>query len=137
MPELPEVEILATNLRTLLVGRLILQVRVFRSRSVWDTSARRLVRELSGRRIISLTRRAKYLRFELEDGRVFLIHLGMTGRVFLSKPKVVQAEKHDVAHVLLNDGTLVFHDPRKFGHLALGDDSLRGLGPEPLGSEFT
>src|ERR1051326_726885 len=137
MPELPEVETLVRNLRTVVVGRWIADVQIFRPRSVWDTSARRLALELTGKRIHSLTRRAKYLRFELKNGGVFLVHLGMTGRLFLSKAKEVGPAKHDVAHILLNKGTLVFHDPRKFGHLAFGEASLRGLGPEPLGDEFT
>lgn len=137
MPELPEVETLVRTLRPVVVGRVIADVRAFRPRSVWGTSARRLARELTGQRIHSLTRRAKYLRFELKNGSVFLVHLGMTGRLFLSKARQIEPAKHDVAHIRLSNGTLVFHDPRKFGHLAFGEASLRELGPEPMGDEFT
>lgn len=135
MPELPEVEILVRHLRPRVVGERIRDVRILRARSVWDTTPRQLAAALPGRTIRRLTRRAKYLRFDLDDRQVFLLHLGMTGRVFVTAQ--ADAHKHDVARLQLTRADLVFHDPRQFGHLALGEDSLRGLGPEPLGRAFT
>jgi len=137
MPELPEVEILARHLKPRVVGRRIVSVRILRRRSLWNSTPARFARALTGRRIVSLARRAKYLRLELADGTCFLAHLGMTGRLFTCPTLVGRREKHDVAHVSLERCALVFHDPRKFGHLELGDAALRKLGPEPLGVKFT
>jgi formamidopyrimidine-DNA glycosylase len=135
MPELPEVEILVRHLREQVVGKRIRTVALFRPRSLRGSLAKRFARDLAGQRIVALSRRAKYLRFGLGNGQCFLIHLGMTGRVSMeTRPR---RAKHDVAHIHLGRLTMVFHDPRKFGRLAWGDEALRALGPEPLARKFT
>lgn len=139
MPELPEVETLVRHLRRRVVGERVRDAEIFRPRSIWRTSTRQLVRKLVGQRIRDLTRRAKYLRFDLENGGCFLVHLGMTGRLFVVRdPSAARKrDKHDVAHFHFADSTLVFHDPRKFGHMELGEASLHGLGPEPFDQKFS
>ena len=87
---------------------------------------------ISGRRILDIERRAKYLLIMLEDGLTWLAHLGMTGRFGH------QLEgKHDHVVVDFEDGTrLVYTDPRRFGMMDLirpGESHklLEHLGPEP------
>lgn len=139
MPELPEVETIARNLRPRLNGRAIISARLFWSRSAAFPAAEELTRRLSGLRIEEVGRRAKYLRLRLSSGWLY-IHLRMSGDLFL-RPSAEPAQKHDRAHLLLEDGqTLVFSDPRKFGRLWLLEDpdSLEGpLGPEPLEDDFS
>jgi formamidopyrimidine-DNA glycosylase len=135
MPELPEVELLVRHLRPRVVGRRITRVEILRARSVRGGHRPRLIRSLLGRRITNLCRRAKYLRFNLERDGCFLVHLGMTGRLWIG-PSAARA-RHDVARIGLGRCVLVFHDPRKFGHITASDRSLRRLGPEPLESGFT
>lgn len=134
MPELPEVEVLVRRLRPRVVGQRIAAVEILHPRTVWRTTPTRLSRALVGKRIASLGRRAKYLRFGLEDGDCFLVHLGMTGRLRLTKG--ARREAHDVVRICLGRRDLVLHDVRKFGHVELGDGSLRRCGPEPLGPDF-
>ena len=135
MPELPEVETLMRYIRPRVVGQQIREVRILRRRSLWGASPKRFAGALEEQRIVAVSRRAKYLRFDLQDGECFLIHLGMTGRVTITDR--VRSAKHDVAYIGCGRKTLVFHDPRKFGHLELGKESLEGLGPEPLANGFT
>jgi len=106
---------------------------------------RDLPRQVEGRRVTRLGRRAKYLLIELEDGGVVIAHLGMSGRLVLSEPGSAEAsDPHDHVIFTLEDGTeLRFNDARRFGMLDYARASelerhrlFAGLGPEPLGNGF-
>src|SRR5437868_2245022 len=89
MPELPEVEVLARALRPLLRRKTIRRVTVRRAKILLPTSLRQFQNNLTGAKFTGLSRRGKYLLFELRSkvsgGRVTLLgHLGMTGRMFLA-----------------------------------------------------
>jgi len=140
MPELPEVEVLVRHLRPLVRNQIIRRLEVRRARVLAPTSPRELRRALAGARICDLTRRGKYLLFQLRPprrGRRFTLvgHLGMTGRFFL-----IQNTDHLPRHtaVVLDLGTarLVYEDPRGFGRLTLDARPLARLGPEPFDREF-
>jgi formamidopyrimidine-DNA glycosylase len=141
VPELPEVEVLVRHLAPLLEGRTIRAVRVHRAKVLAPTSTREFTRALLGAKFCGLTRRGKYLLFTLRptkraELRTLLGHLGMTGRMYLL-PAKAPLPKH--AAVVLNLGrqNFVFEDTRYFGRLTLDLRSVKKLGPEPLGEEFT
>ena len=82
MPELPEVETIRRGLAAKLEGRRLRRVEQRRADLRFplpDNFAERLV----DRRVVHIGRRAKYLLFHLYDGNVWLIHLGMSGRLFI------------------------------------------------------
>jgi formamidopyrimidine-DNA glycosylase len=79
MPELPEVETVRRGLAPHLVGARIARARTMRA-DLRFAFPKRFAARLSGRRVEALTRRAKYLLAELDDGNVWVTHLGMTGR---------------------------------------------------------
>ena len=64
MPELPEVEIVVRGLRGPLVGRIFTGVTVSWPKSI-GTSIAELKRQLPGQRIEAISRRGKYLQFQL------------------------------------------------------------------------
>ena len=78
MPELPEVESLRRILSRSAVGRTIVGARIgtlpLRRRVVPDFGA-----QIAGRTIERISRRAKYLMFELSGDAIILAHLGMSG----------------------------------------------------------
>ncbi len=152
MPELPEVETIARTLRPDLVGRTILSAEVHWARTLATPSARKFKQEVTGQKILEVGRRAKFLKLQLSDFTL-LIHLRMSGDLVIKEADAVP-EKHDRLRLLLSapssarkraaeDGgssVLVFNDTRKFGRVWLTanpEDVLGGLGPEPLGDEFT
>ena len=140
MPELPEVEVLVRHLRPLLRGKIIRGVTVRRARVVSPTSPRQLRRKLRGARFVGLSRRGKYLLFELRgaggQGRVRVLgHLGMTGRMFLSR-KNAPLPKHAAVAFSLGRENFVYEDTRYFGRLTLDTSAIGRLGPEPLGDDF-
>ena len=80
MPELPEVEHARKCLQRWLGGATIAQCRVLDPRIVRGGSATSLTRGLTGRRVLRVERRGKWLRMPLDDGAVVFSHLGMTGK---------------------------------------------------------
>jgi len=141
MPELPEVETIVRSLLPLVTGKAVRSVHVL------CTDLRRALgpcfgASLTGRRIVSVRRRAKYMLFDLDDGRCWIVHLGMSGRLLRVKQLAShERRKHDHVIVGLSDGAgLVFHDPRRFGLMAVEDAAsstlLSAIGPEPLGRGF-
>jgi formamidopyrimidine-DNA glycosylase len=149
MPELPEVEYVARQLRQTLIGRAISNVRVNWPRTVAHPDVQTFCAELPGARVVGIDRRAKYLLIFLSGEQVLLIHRRMTGNL-LFFPAAAGDESweetpdsYDRVVFLLDDGRrLVFTDPRKFGRIALYPTSelsaaLGGLGLEPLSEEFT
>jgi hypothetical protein len=78
MPELPEVESLRRILVRTAVGRTIVKVRIGEARLRRRVTAN-FGPAVAGRRIVKLSRRAKYLIVELDGDDVMLVHLGMSG----------------------------------------------------------
>jgi formamidopyrimidine-DNA glycosylase len=144
MPELPEVETIRRCLEPRLAGRRIVRVEVRDRRLRHPVDTRALRRGTLGRRIESLSRRAKYLLVGLEGDRCLLLHLGMSGRLLL-EPAGAPHAKH--VHVILGLDTgweLRFRDPRRFGLVDVlraseleRDRRLRSLGVEPLSRAAT
>jgi formamidopyrimidine-DNA glycosylase len=134
MPELPEVETVKRGLAAHVLGRTVEHSVVRQARLRWPVPD---LTPAHGRKIVSVTRRAKYLLIDLDDGQRLLSHLGMSGRwrlLALDEPLV----KHDHIDLQLSGGLLMrYHDPRRFGALVWGDDLLQHLGPEPLDAAFT
>ncbi len=139
MPELPEVETTRRGIEPHLVGKRVADVLVRQPALRWSVPGE-LKPLLSGSRIVSVSRRAKYLFLETDTGKV-MIHLGMSGSLGVLKGYVAPG-KHDHLDIVFADGSLLrFRDPRRFGSVLWleGDDHalLRNLGPEPLSNEFS
>jgi formamidopyrimidine-DNA glycosylase len=151
MPELPEVETIARDLRPQLAGRRIESVHLtrdpaVRKRLVRYPNATKFVRNLRGRTIRSVQRRGKYLVMPLDqDGQRLVVHLGMTGHLRVWEPEEAPV-KHTHLRMLLDSGLeLRYDDPRQFGRLLLGtqEELVAGrafpakLGPEPIYGDLT
>ena len=155
MPELPEVETVRRGLAPVMEGATFLKIEQRRPdlRIAFPT---RFAQRLTGRRVVALGRRAKYLLADLDDGMVLVMHLGMSGsfRVEADGKSAVQgtyyhastklrAHDHVVFH--MSSGVrVVFNDPRRFGLMDLvpraGLDRskhFKAVGIEPLGNELS
>jgi len=140
MPELPEVETTRRGIRPWLEGSRVTAVRVRQRMLRWPVP-RRLDRDLPGRLVRAVGRRAKYLLIST-DGGTLLVHLGMSGSLrVLRDPPAPGAHDH-VDLELSSERTLRFNDPRRFGAMLwttrdpVGHPLLRHLGPEPLEPGF-
>jgi formamidopyrimidine-DNA glycosylase len=140
VPELPEVETTRRGLAPYARKRRIVALAVYEPRLRWPV-ARELPRQVAGRRIERVGRRAKYLLLELESGTL-LLHLGMSGNL-RAVPAATPRLKHDHFDLLLDSGlALRFNDPRRFGSLlyTAADPAehalLKHLAPEPFAKGF-
>jgi formamidopyrimidine-DNA glycosylase len=152
MPELPEVETVARDLRPLVTGATITNIRNDWPRTIRGEDVEGFAEGVIGRTITGTSRRAKLLLLELSGDRVIAVHLKMTGQLFVV-PK--DAPQDRFVHLVfeLHDGReLRFRDIRKFGRVGvypraaiaggaaareLGAGDVFELGPEPLDPAFT
>ena len=87
MPELPEVETVRRGLAPAMVGARIDEGRVAASRTSVFPFPPRSRSGSSGRRIVDVDRRAKYLLFALDSGETLIAHLGMSGSFRIEKAR--------------------------------------------------
>jgi formamidopyrimidine-DNA glycosylase len=117
--------------------------------------------DVTGRTIIGLGRRAKYLLIDLDNGKTIISHLGMSGS-FRIEEEGGQGNmpgefhharskdgKHDhvIFHLRGSNGTsaqVIYNDPRRFGFMHLVErahidlyPAFAGLGPEPTGNALS
>ncbi|MBJ3785786.1 bifunctional DNA-formamidopyrimidine glycosylase/DNA-(apurinic or apyrimidinic site) lyase [Devosia sediminis] len=155
MPELPEVETVRRGLAPWLEGATIESVTLNR-KDLRFPFPEGLKAALEGQHVSHVGRRAKYLLMTLGNGKTLLSHLGMTGSWRFAEhgidkpPRYYEPgtePKHDhmvwaLSHPTHGKSHLIYADPRRFGFIDLYDDIeespyLKGLGPEPLGNEFS
>jgi len=77
VPELPEVETTRRGIEPHIVGKAIKTVIVRQSSLRWPVSPE-LSQVMTGNRVRGISRRAKYLLFGTNTGRM-MVHLGMSG----------------------------------------------------------
>jgi len=148
MPELPEVEA-ARRLIARSMARARIESVNLRRPDLRRPFPRGFARRLTGRAVVSLTRRGKYILATLSSGDTLLMHLGMSGSFRTSRDpagrsrgRALDAHDHVIFH-MSSGRAVVFNDPRRFGIMDLIPRSemaahpvLGGLGPEPLSSAF-
>lgn len=146
MPELPEVETVARELREgsaargpSVLGRVIARVTVRWPRQIAAPAPRDVEARLRGQKVLAVGRRGKVIVFTLSRD-VMLVHLRMSGDLTVV-PGEAPPDKHAHTVFQFEDGSeLRFSDTRKFGKVWVVADAaavLGGLGPEPLDDAFT
>ncbi|KRE21382.1 5-hydroxymethyluracil DNA glycosylase [Bosea sp. Root483D1] len=156
MPELPEVETVRRGLEPAMLGERFAKVEQNRPNLRFPLPER-FAERLTDRRIEALSRRAKYLIADLDDGQALVMHLGMSGRFIVeapgTKPTEPGAYYNEIGRHLIHDH-VVFHlgsgarvtynDVRRFGFMDLLPRTeletcrhFAGMGIEPLGNELS
>lgn len=146
MPELPEVETIARNLREgsenclALPGLTISSFSLYWPKTLAEPSADDLPQELPGQVVQDIYRRGKYLAIRLSR-QTILIHLRMSGDLITAEDGIETGLKHIRFELdFLEGGRLIFNDPRKFGRIWVLEDPeviFDRLGPEPLDDTLT
>ena len=83
MPELPEVETVARDLRPLITGSTIVDATTLWPRTLGNNTPEGFAAGVAGRRIEGVARRGKQLVVSLDGGAFLTIHLKMTGQLFV------------------------------------------------------
>ena len=143
MPELPEVEIVARSLNSIVSGRTITSAVLLRPRLSPATTPQKFAKDLSDATINFVHRRGKHVLFDLDNGRTLITHLRMSGKFMLLDENTVDP-KFTHAVLYFDDSRLVFQDQRHFGLMKIvrtdelhDAKEIKKLAPEPLGDEFT
>ena len=134
MPELPEVETIRRQLAPLVEGRRLRNVEILDWRWSRPLAPSELADALQGRRVQRLSRRGKYLVWELEDEVYLVQHLRMTGAVLCNPDP---EPPHTRVRIDLGRGRrLAIVDPRRFGtgELLVGSGAKR-VSPGSTGEE--
>ncbi len=157
MPELPEVETVKRGLQPVMEGSTILAVDQNRP-DLRFPFPEQFAKRLTGRHIVALERRAKYLIAHLDDGLGLISHLGMSGSYRIEhedgsdmpgafhhdRSKSV-AHDHVVLHLDTKDGKrrIIYNDPRRFGFMLFSEPGklnahplIKDLGTEPTGNRL-
>ena len=150
MPELPEVETVRLGLVPLLEGARFRRVTQRRA-DLRIPFPPNFAKCLTGRRVLELGRRGKYLLASLDDAHTLVMHLGMSGRFRIvpdgesTKTKRLSLGPHD--HVIFTTDKnvqVVFSDHRRFGLMTLVPTNevakhplFADMGVEPLSADFS
>jgi len=161
MPELPEVETIVRDLNKEVLSRTFLDVwSDFKKIVKKPKQFEEFKKEIRGKKILDIRRRAKNILFDLSQNKVLLIHQKLTGHLLLGKWQqkngkwlsqisgpLSEDKMNKFLHLFffLNDGRqLALSDLRKFAKVELWDrdkleisDEMKNLGPEPLEKNFT
>lgn len=138
MPELPEVETVVRGLRARILRRQIGPV-LFASKRITQANSAGWRSHLSGNVVEQVDRRGKYIIIRLSGGNAMVVHLRMTGRLWV-KPEEYKREKHDrFVIVLAPDRRVVLSDARQFARVQwwpqarlASHPGLEKLGPDAL-----
>ncbi len=143
MPELPEVETVIRGINTRLLNQTINKCDLS-SKKLRYPLTRNFKNSVIFTKVISISRRAKYILINLNNNKTIIIHLGMSGRIILTSNNKNLKFKH--THMTLyftNNIIAKFIDPRRFGCLLIIDTRdifqnrlFKHLGPEPLSKNF-
>lgn len=148
MPELPEAETIARDLRRHVVGRTVTGVKVTHADVLGKgLTAKSLSDRVVRRRISDVARRGKnvVIRFQTDTelGPILVVNLGMTGRLVVSAaPRASELRHVAVRFELDHGGAILYDDSRRFGRLDLYTPKewlarQRELGIEPLSDALT
>lgn len=148
MPELPEVETIKTDLRSLLTKKTIQNILIHdpavltgfspQGRPRRKVSIDQFKSNTIGKKIANFERRGKYLIMEFNDHSSIVFHLRMTGQLLMRESCV----KARAIFQFDSKKLLSFIDRRRFGEMLYSkdwrsEDFVLSLGTEPLNGAFT
>lgn len=133
MPELPEVETVKNSLKDLIIGKKIINVKVYYDKMIQNVSSSDFEKKLQNEAFIDIKRQGKYLIFILEH-YIMLSHLRMEGKYFLNSENKPKGKHEHIIFNFANGETLRYSDTRKFGvvYLFEGTDITEVQKQEPL-----
>ncbi len=155
MPELPEVEVVKRSLRKTIYDLTIKNIEI-PNKFLRYKIDEKLMKKMIKSKVLSVSRRSKYILINLSNHYTILIHLGMTGKIIMTGPNK-KKYKTSFYYELLNNKTihdhliikfsknilLTYNDVRKFGFIKIlktkylqSSSHLFILGPEPLSQKF-
>ncbi len=155
MPELPEVEVVKKSLKKTIYDLKIKNIEIPNKFLRYKINEK-LMKEMIGSKVLSVSRRSKYILINLNNNFTIMVHLGMTGKIVITGADKKEYKtsfyynltnyksKHDHLILEFNKNVLfTYNDVRKFGFIKIlktknlySSSHLHKLGPEPLSKKF-
>ena len=117
MPELPEVETIARELREKIIGESFSGLKKNWPGAFINSSGL----SINKRTIRDITRKGKYMIFDLDSGYL-IIHLRMTGQVIVQDSRPIDKKHLRLTFSFSSGKHLLFYDLRKFGRIYLTEN---------------
>ena len=160
MPELPEVETIARELKKKIVGLRITDIWADREKPLKQAGGlKKFLKEIKDKKIVDVRRRAKFVVIDMEGPKTIFIHQKISGHLLYgqwekmknewkaAKPGPLRDDPQNkylrIVFSLNNGHQVALSDLRRFGKVLLVGDKemenlkeLKKLGPEPLGVSF-
>lgn len=143
MPELPEVETVKETLKRKVLNKTIIDVVINYDGIIESPSVRDFTNNIKNQTIRNITRRGKWLIFEL-DQYYLLSHLRMEGKYFLKNIDEPYTKHEHVIFKFSDNTDLRYQDTRKFGKMLLVEKDklsesrpIKELGLEPWDNNLT
>ncbi len=144
MPELPEVEVYAENLRPRVLGKVVASVETHHGAVLRRIDPAAFAVRVKGCRIKEIARRGKTLGFLLDSGDRLDVHLMLRGEIYCAGPGPATAAPEPCLALTFQDGArLVFSDPHYNTHrpqepkMWIGINEKERGGVDPLDPAFT
>lgn len=141
MPELPEVETIVTDLKPILPGMFFVDMKSSHNNAVKDALGN--VGLITGKKVVAVERRGKFINIFFENNFVMTIHLRMSGRILFRDLKDEEL-LYERTRINFDKGSLRFCDMRKFGRVWICSQDeyelttgIYRLGIEPFSKEMT
>ncbi|HEO64028.1 MAG TPA: DNA-formamidopyrimidine glycosylase, partial [Candidatus Omnitrophica bacterium] len=137
MPELPEVETIRRELRSLVVNKKIKNFEVKDKILIKKPKTLSLWKNISGSKIKDVDRKGKFLIFKLSNKMKIVVHLRMTGQIIYGDSNEAKIK------ILFSDSSsLSYYDKRRFGEWFLIKSEkeiplLNAIGIDPSSDDFT
>ena len=125
MPELPDLEIFAKNLKKLFAGKKVTKIKVINGKKLFHNQAE-LSRNLVGKTIEDIYRSGKEMRMTISGGTIVGFHLMLTGDIFLFNDK--NDYKSTIVEIHFNDGSgFALTDRMKNASIKLNPEEKKGV----------
>ena len=125
MPEIPDVEVFARNLKKLLAGKQVTKVKVINGKKLKDP-AKELSQALEGQKIVDIFRSGKELRIQFSKDILLGIHLMLTGDLHFFEDG--NERKSTIVELHFKDGTgLALTDRMKNANVKLNPVDKSGI----------
>tara|TARA_B100001741_G_scaffold50376_1_gene38140 strand:- start:1331 stop:2191 length:861 start_codon:yes stop_codon:yes gene_type:complete len=153
MPELPEVDVIKQALQKTIINKKINKVSIHNPNLRFKVN-KNLEKILINKKILNISRIAKYLVIHFETGLFLIIHFGMSGTLHMvDKKKNINTnlsfyshlnlpKKHNHVEIFFKNSRLIYNDPRRFGFIKVLNKMenlkkyFKKIGPEPNSKQF-
>ncbi len=125
MPELPDIEVFSRNLNRQLAGHKLEKIKILQSKKLADKPAA-FTRALAGKKLLSVYRSGKEMRFAFAGNTLLGLHLMLTGDIFIFKGK--NTNKSTIAELYFSKGIgMALTDRMKNANIRLDPIDKEGI----------